>query len=129
VRGTQILRQNRAKELQNSRTFGAPRAHKKCVHSASVRCANHSTSMQIFIGRHACGGRPRRVMHNYSAVAPTREVEKEKKAFLRAKTSSIQKSITEPTLSRTLPVLNFLVLKIDQVKNENIRKQNLQKIY
>merc|ERR1711924_381397 len=91
VRGTQTLRQNRAKELQNSRNFGAQRAHKKCVHSASVCCANHSTSMQLVIGRHACVGRPRRVMHNYSAVAPTREVEKDKEAFLRATRDIIQK--------------------------------------
>ena len=46
---TQILRQNRAKNLQNFRKSGTPRAQKKkkCVHSASVRCAYFTTSLRV----------------------------------------------------------------------------------
>ena len=47
VKMTQILRKNRAKNLQNFRKSGTPRAQKICVHSASVRCAYFTTSLRV----------------------------------------------------------------------------------
>ena len=44
---TQILRQTRAKELQIFQNFSAT-STQKCVHSASVRCANSRTLLRPF---------------------------------------------------------------------------------
>ena len=47
VEMTQMLRKKRAKNLQNFRKSGTPRAQKNCVHSASVRCAYFTTSLRV----------------------------------------------------------------------------------